>query len=245
MRLRSIARRVGLWIAIGAAANVLVAWGLTPYGQRHGTVGVSSSDPPDRIWKHTVPANWPEPDFRIVTLHWYGVGDYAGAFKCSTQNGAEFLGVGESMQSDNYQLSESCDGWPFPSMRCWELLESHILTTRLNGPPSAGASFAHADVGAPVPVETHGRWNVPYITWDFRGRRAVVSVYWCPTWPGFSLNTAFYAALLWGAIRGPRAIRLWHRRRHNRCNHCGYALEGLAHGETGGSVCPECGKPTT
>ena len=61
-----------------------------------------------------------------------------------------------------------------------------------------------------------------------------------PIFPGFVVNTLFYAAL-WGAIlfasRGAwRAFTRWRRSRRGLCPRCAYDLAGSsAHG------CPECG----
>ncbi len=60
-----------------------------------------------------------------------------------------------------------------------------------------------------------------------------------PLWPGFALNTIFYAALAWGLWHVPLAIRRRRRRRNGLCVRCGYDLKGLA----SGSPCPECGGP--
>lgn len=55
-----------------------------------------------------------------------------------------------------------------------------------------------------------------------------------PWWPGFALNTAFYAGLAWCAAAGPRWWRRRRRARRGECLECGYPL-----GES--PVCPECG----
>jgi hypothetical protein len=57
-----------------------------------------------------------------------------------------------------------------------------------------------------------------------------------PVFPGFALDTAFYAAIaltLWSA---PGLIRRRLRRARGRCPACGYDLKGNA-----GTACPECG----
>ena len=55
-----------------------------------------------------------------------------------------------------------------------------------------------------------------------------------PIWPGFALNTIFYAALLWLLIPGPFALRRFQRVRRGLCPKCAYPM-----GES--SVCTECG----
>ncbi len=57
----------------------------------------------------------------------------------------------------------------------------------------------------------------------------------CPLWPGFALNTIFYAALLWLLICGPLAMRRFIRVRRGLCPACAYPR-----GES--DVCSECGK---
>ncbi len=57
-----------------------------------------------------------------------------------------------------------------------------------------------------------------------------------PFWPGFAINTLFYAAILWLVIPGPFALRRLIRRRRGHCPACGYDLR---HGEH--EACPECG----
>ncbi len=57
-----------------------------------------------------------------------------------------------------------------------------------------------------------------------------------PTWPGFPVNTLFYAAILWLLIRGPFVLRRFLRVRRGFCPKCAYPM-----GES--AVCTECGKP--
>jgi len=56
-----------------------------------------------------------------------------------------------------------------------------------------------------------------------------------PIWPGFAVNTLFYAALLWLLIPGPFALRRFIRVRRGLCPACAYPR-----GES--DVCSECGK---
>ena len=62
-----------------------------------------------------------------------------------------------------------------------------------------------------------------------------------PTWPGFAINTIFYAAIvaiLWVLWSSPFVVRRIIRRKRGRCIKCGYDLRGTSGGEGG---CPECG----
>ena len=53
-----------------------------------------------------------------------------------------------------------------------------------------------------------------------------------PIWPGFAVNTIFYAAILWL----PFVVRRWVRVRRGLCPKCAYPI-----GQS--DVCSECGKP--
>ena len=55
-----------------------------------------------------------------------------------------------------------------------------------------------------------------------------------PIWPGFAIDTIFYAAILWSLIPGPFALRRFLRVRRGLCPKCAYPM-----GESG--VCSECG----
>src|SRR5262245_52634200 len=41
-----------------------------------------------------------------------------------------------------------------------------------------------------------------------------------PIWPGFAINTVFYAAVLWVLLAAPGAVRRFVRRRRGRCTRC-------------------------
>ena len=57
-----------------------------------------------------------------------------------------------------------------------------------------------------------------------------------PLWPGFAVNTLFYAAILWLLTCGPFVLRRVIRHRSGRCVACGYDLGHAEH-----DTCPECG----
>lgn len=64
-----------------------------------------------------------------------------------------------------------------------------------------------------------------------------------PLYPGFVLNTVFYAAVLWAISLGRAALLRTLRRRANRCPNCGYNLKGLPADTS--PKCPECGHTNT
>ncbi len=65
-----------------------------------------------------------------------------------------------------------------------------------------------------------------------------------PIWPGFAINTLFYAAILWLLFAAPFALRRRRRVKLGMCVKCGYDLRGSPpHADT--TNCPECGARRT
>ena len=59
-----------------------------------------------------------------------------------------------------------------------------------------------------------------------------------PIWPGFAINTVFYAGVLWLLFAAPFALRRWRRIKRGLCPKCAYDLRGTPKDAT---ACPECG----
>ncbi len=57
-----------------------------------------------------------------------------------------------------------------------------------------------------------------------------------PIWPGFAVNTIFYAAIMWLVMPGPFVLRRHIRRKRGLFLACGYDLRHADH-----DACPECG----
>ena len=55
-----------------------------------------------------------------------------------------------------------------------------------------------------------------------------------PLWPGFAINTIFYAAVLWLPVAGLSALRRRRRSKRGLCPACAYPVGNSA-------VCTECG----
>ena len=59
-----------------------------------------------------------------------------------------------------------------------------------------------------------------------------------PLWPGFAINTIFYAAILALLFYGPGKVRRFVRVRRYRCPACAYLI---APGTCASGLCSECG----
>jgi hypothetical protein len=59
-----------------------------------------------------------------------------------------------------------------------------------------------------------------------------------PIWPGFAINTLFYAAILWLLFAAPLAFRRRRRIKRGLCPACAYPVGAS-------DLCTECGKPVT
>ena len=57
-----------------------------------------------------------------------------------------------------------------------------------------------------------------------------------PLWPGFAINTIFYAAILYALFAVPGAVRRRVRIKRGQCASCGYSLC-----DNTSDKCPECG----
>jgi hypothetical protein len=58
-----------------------------------------------------------------------------------------------------------------------------------------------------------------------------------PIWPGFAINTIFYAAIVWGLFAVPGFIKRRRRIKRGLCQSCGYDLRRSLN-----TICAECGK---
>ena len=115
------------------------------------------------------------------------------------------------------RTSHKAYGWPVLSMWCW--FREFRFDTRARGPELFGG-LQLSDFAATGPRDI--RW--------YRLRALPLR----PIWPGFAINTAFYATLLWLLIPGPFALRRLIRHKRGQCPACGYPA-----GES--AVCSECG----
>ena len=97
--------------------------------------------------------------------------------------------------------------------------------------------LARLDNGKPGWINC-GQLTIPMAT---RGNRDV-SIPLLPIWPGFAINTVFYAGIVWLLFAGPFVLRRWRRIRRGLCPKCAYDLRGTPRGAA--TACPECGTPS-
>lgn len=120
-------------------------------------------------------------------------------------------------------LTRTTIGWPWPALRRDDYEATHVY---------GGNGFTIAETpGASV------RGGIVFRSTATSPFVEPFALPLLPLWPGFAINTIFYALLLFLAWRTPGLIRRAVRRRRGRCVRCGYDRSGLDAGE----ACPECG----
>jgi hypothetical protein len=201
--------RAIVFLLLGAVVNVAVAW---MFVLNHGFGTTWDFDEPItqyiQLWKRYAPVAFgPEPEGGEVEPGYVG---YTLVFFDVADVDDPI--AGETMRDGSIVLS----GWPTQS------LVSYRFHTR-----NLTADTPWTDV-----VNTYIvlRENNPVTD------TSSVILTRMPIWPGFALNTLFYAAILWLLFAFPFALRRWRRRRNGLCTKCAYPVGAS-------DVCTECGKP--
>ena len=139
---------------------------------------------------------------------------------------ARDLAAHESMPEEEGFYRDVAWGWPVWALR--SRLAIRWLPTNIIG--DAPVEVAYVEGG----IVTHYLWTDDAYLWTDGGEPFALPL--VPIWPGFAVNTVFYAAILWLPIRGPFVLRRHIRRKRGLCVSCGYDLRHADH-----DACPECG----
>ena len=218
-----------VFLLAGAVVNVAVAWGIVLVPPPHRRVAATgaivelrrwltaktalSSEPIEAsVWPRDVPAHWPRMSrANRVRRIGFEKDTYIG-----DKNGPDHR------RTEFFYIDIADAGWP-----CWSLESEAWLDMVLHRRPSRHEETRRD--GQPehtlwltgIPVSTNGsRFMADW-------RRLPIR----PRWPGFAVNTLFYAAILWL----PFVLRRWLRVRRGQCPKCAYPMGEAA-------VCTECGK---
>lgn len=203
--------KIVVLLIIGAVVNVAVAWGIvlwTPQEPRGPGMAVLLNQ---IDWPRQAPADWPAPQRQNSGRTW-------GLSAIQTMAHVLPLDAPRSPGAvSGWGMSLFQAGWP---SRC---IEARSDTVNYAGViPKANLRPA---VKLPEALHFLRVREARYRVLPLR-----------PIWPGFAINTAFYAAILWLLTFGSFTARRIIRRKQGRCINCGYDLRGTAQ-----MICSECG----
>ena len=208
------ARMIVLFLLMGAIINVAVAWGAYFTPQTQALSDLRRIFPPtpvtnedETLWNRHATRAWPNSGRLVVNQHRLFMD-----LKCieiSSKGTSRYTAHAteeEMIGLGDFYVGLIRCGYP---MRClsWEQWEGV--------PQYAGFAKTAGDDGFSV------------------GDRAIPRM---PIWPGFAINTIFYAAILWLSVAGLGALRRRRRIKRGLCSRCGYPVSASE-----GAVCSECG----
>ena len=200
-----------VFLLLGTVVNVAVAWGIvlwTPQQPRGPGLAVVLNQ---FDWPRPVPPDWPAPQRQNFGRTW-------GLSSIQTMAYVQPLDAPRSPGAvSGWGMSLFQAGWP---CRCVEAQVSQVNRK-----------------GVPIRTDFRPAVKLPETLHFLRVREARYRVLPLrPIWPGFAINTIFYAAILWMLWLSPFVVRRIIRLKRGRCIKCGYDLRGAE--DTG---CPECG----
>jgi len=217
-RLPKLARRTIVFLLLGAIVNIAVAWGCGllihsrhPLDNQGRFMRLSRTSGITRAYIGTG---------RMI-IHQYGRGmnvDFVdfpqqlseSQFRKIIPSGSAFFSDEPALRRRLIFYREVLAGWPTYALR-GELSNQHDSLS-----PTARGLFRF-----PYQDQSPGVWNeLPLI----------------PIWPGFAINTVFYAAIVWLLFFTPGTLRRRRRIKRGLCLACAYPI-GVS------PVCTECGVP--
>ncbi len=207
---------VAVFLLAGAVVNVAVAWGCIlafPPPMKYVPV-LLPSDSESQAWWHDNRPDGVMDDLSGVAIRkrfgwrsiWY-MGDQGGT---TTILPSGAFRMTSPRPSDNTHGFQTFCGFPMMSLRGEQWSRIHIESESRSSMEELRRSGLTPAIG---------RREYPFL----------------PIWPGFAVNTLFYAVVLWLLIPGPFALRRFIRVKRGLCPACAYPR-----GES--DLCSECGK---
>jgi hypothetical protein len=216
-----------VFLLLGAVVNVAVAWGCSAF------VPLPVRLPPGPTAQPT-----PHEERWMVDIGWKPtVGEASDVFVSrALRSGSSCLQLSEFVESPDLERSTGYSlvrvffrakaafgvhvaaGWPWPALGGYGLsrppnnermnaVTNYVRTTSAIGLPGAFTGQS-GRVPRLLPMQ--------------------------PLWPGFALNTLFYAAILWLMFAALTTLRRWRRIKRGLCPACAYPVGASP-------VCTECG----
>ena len=197
---------LALFLLLGAVVNVAVAWGCAIF------------------------ANPYRNEYVMIDAAY---GDHHLLFSQRRCGGAAtYLGLRSSkLLEDPPPIGDVLPGW---------VARYHLYPQILNS--LEGRGWPRLSLSAiryhhhPFPVDTRWGLQTTLRSFSVAGTTVPSILPLRPIWPGFAVNTLFYAVILWLPVRGKFHLRRHLRRKRGLCVACGYDLRHADH-----EACPECG----
>ncbi len=219
--------KVVLFLLLGAIVNVAVAWTITalpPWpGWPQRPIVLTEIE-----WPRPVPQHWPSRANSVQervfgqSAHIY----FADVLEETETPDGELWATEQFVTVEEFVINIGTVGWPCLALQ-WEVWLDDVL------PRGGAAGGPHRADGQPVDTWWLGGVDLPFEKFGFSQqgwKRLPVR----PIWPGFAINTLFYAAVLWLLFPGPFALRRFIRLKRGLCPACAYPRSESA-------VCSECG----
>jgi hypothetical protein len=207
---RRIILHLAAFLILGAIVNVAVAWGLAKWFRTdfHRAPELEHSEIADKL-RSIARVSASDIDFSHELS-----GRFLGRFGSSA---TMIITIPLSMHPSNppglsVDLTERRAGWPANALwGAW----SDVFDMRADS----------------MTTKFHAAWVVPGESFDYYRANYLPLR---PLWPGFAVNTVFYAAILWLLFAGVGFARRRRRIRRGLCPACAYPV-GVS------PVCTECG----
>jgi len=216
---------IAVFLILGAIVSLAIAWALALWSVSETPVELTVIPTPSAWPKYLKACDWPPPR-EAVRLNRIGPGTSTILVKGHSRYKTP-TGERRYPRPPYVNLSIHRFGWP---MRAAEW-HSH----EVSGVPRRVEATMRQQVADAAGLRTGiERPSFIPVGKSYQPRRLPV----VPSWPGFAVNTLFYASILGLLICGPFALRRLVRLKRGRCPRCGYNLRGQPSTSAG---CPECG----